>query len=211
MYFYVIPENTMTMNAILGRDFITKPGVNLSFKNGVVYFDCNESEVSKINSFSQIMCVSYEHEFDNAKEMLNVNPELNANVKEQLFELYQKEYGNKDNKIKEESMPEINPNLEMKIVLKHNDPIAYRARRISYDDKEKLRNILDKLLREGIIRESRSPYSSAIVLIKKKTGDTRLCIYYRELNKITVKENFPAPLIDDQIGNLKNKKILFTY
>jgi len=69
------------------------------------------------------MCVSYEHdEFDNAKEMLNVNPELNVNVKEQLFELYQKEYGNEDNNIKEESMQEINPNLEIKIVLKHDQP-----------------------------------------------------------------------------------------
>jgi hypothetical protein len=201
MCFYVVPENTMTMNAILGRDFVNKPSVNLSFKNGVINF-----EWSKTNSFSQILCVSYEHEFDNVKEMLNVNPELNANVKEQLFELYQKEYGNKGNKIKEESTLEINPNLEMKILLQHDQPIAYRARRISYDDKEKLRNILDELLREGIIRESRSPYSSPIVLIKKKTGDTRLCIDYRELNKITVKDNFPAPLMDDQIDSLKNKK-----
>lgn len=149
------------------------------------------------------MCVSYAHEFDDVKEMLNVNPELNENVKEQLFELYQKEYGGKN---KEEIIQEINPNLEMKIVLKHDQPITYRARRISYDDKEKLRNILNELLKEGIIRKSRSPYSSPIVLIKKKTGDTRLCIDYRELNKITVKDNFTAPLIDDQINGLKNKK-----
>ncbi|XP_025405786.1 uncharacterized protein LOC112680027 [Sipha flava] len=203
MCFYVVPENTMTMNAILGRDFVTKPGVNLSFKNGVVHFDFYEGELNKTNDFSQILCVSYEHEFDSVKEMLNVNPELDVNMKELLFELYQKEYVNK---IKEESTLDINPNLEMKIVLKHDQPIAYRARRISYDDKEKLRNILDELLREGTIRESRSPYSSLIVLIKKKNGDTRLCIDYCELNKITVKDNFPAPLIDDQIDSLKNKK-----
>lgn len=89
-----------------------------------------------------------------------------------LFELYQKEYGNKDSKIKEESMPERNTNLEMKIILKHDQPIAYRARSISYDNKEKLRNILDDLLWEGIIKESRSPYSSPIVLIKKRKLET---------------------------------------
>jgi len=47
MFFYIVPENTMTMSAILGREIITKPGVNLSFKNGVVHFDCHESEVNK--------------------------------------------------------------------------------------------------------------------------------------------------------------------
>jgi len=40
----------MTMSAILGRDFVTKPGVNLSFKNGVVHFDCYEGELNKTNN-----------------------------------------------------------------------------------------------------------------------------------------------------------------
>jgi hypothetical protein len=71
----------MTMSAILGRDFFTKPGVNLSFKNGIVHFDCYESALDKTNSFSQILYVNYEHEFDYVKVMLNVNPELNKNVK----------------------------------------------------------------------------------------------------------------------------------
>lgn len=48
MCFYVVPENTMTMNAILGRDFVTKSSVNLSFKNGVVHFDCYEGELKPI-------------------------------------------------------------------------------------------------------------------------------------------------------------------
>jgi hypothetical protein len=60
---------------------------------------------------------------------------------------------------------------------------------------------LNELLKEGIIRDSRSPNSSQIVLLKNKTGDTRLCIDYRELNKITVKDNFPTALIDDQIDS----------
>lgn len=89
MCFYVVLESTMIMSAILGRVFVTEPGVNLLFKNGVVHFDYYESELNKTDSFCQILCVSYEHEFDNVNKILNVNPELNANVKEQLFELYQ--------------------------------------------------------------------------------------------------------------------------
>lgn len=66
--------------------------------------------------------------------------------------------------------------------------------------------MISDLLNEGVIRPSRSLYSSPIVLVRKKNGDMRLCVDYRELNKITVKVNFPAPLIDDQIDKLKNKK-----
>jgi len=96
----------------------------------------------------------------------------------------------------------------MKIVLKHEQPISFRLRRLSYSEQGSLRNIIDELLSENIIRPSNSPYSSPIVLVKKKNKCFRLCVDYRELNKITVKDNFPAPLIDDQLDRLKGKKYL---
>lgn len=79
-------------------------------------------------------------------------------------------------------------------------------RRISYCDRDKLKVILEYLLKEGVIRLKKSLYSTPIVLVRKKTGDLKLCIDYRELNKITVKDNFLVQLIDDQIDQLKNKK-----
>jgi Reverse transcriptase (RNA-dependent DNA polymerase). len=42
--------------------------------------------------------------------------------------------------------------------------------------------------------------------VRKKNNEIRLCVDYRELNKVTVKDNFPAPLIDDHLDRLKNKK-----
>lgn len=95
----------------------------------------------------------------------------------------------------------------MTICVKHDQPISCRARRLAYTDKIKLRIILDDLIKEGVIRESISPYTSPIVLTKKKDGNLRLCVDFRELNKITIKDNFPAPLIDDHLDRLKNKKI----
>lgn len=76
----------------------------------------------------------------------------------------------------------------MKILLKNSQPIVFRPRRLTYCDTEKLRTILDDLLKSGIIRPSKSPYASPIVLVKKKNGELRLCVDFRELNKIMIKD-----------------------
>jgi hypothetical protein len=94
----------------------------------------------------------------------------------------------------------------MVIQLKHDQPIYFRPRRLSLSEKETLRKILDGLLEKRIIRPSNSPYASKIVLVKKKNGETRLCVDYREINKITIRDNFPTPLIDDNLDLLKDKK-----
>ena len=57
-----------------------------------------------------------------------------------------------------------------------------------------------------MIRPSNSEYASPIVLTRKKSGDLRLCIEYRALNKITLRDNYPLPLIDDQLDALEGKK-----
>lgn len=69
-----------------------------------------------------------------------------------------------------------------------------------------MRIILDDLLKAGIIRPSKLPYASPIILVQKKNGELRLCVDFRELNKITVKDNFPTPLIDDHLDQLKDRR-----
>lgn len=62
--------------------------------------------------------------------------------------------------------------------------------------------MVSELLQNGIVQPSSSSYASPVVLVRKKTGDYRLCIDYRALNKKTVRENYPMPLIDDQLDVL---------
>ena len=65
-------------------------------------------------------------------------------------------------------MEKSEPEFEMVISLQHEQPISFRPRRLSFPDKERLREILEDLSLRGVIRPSASPYASPIVLISKK-------------------------------------------
>lgn len=95
---------------------------------------------------------------------------------------------------------------EMKLVLENSNPFACAPRRLSYKEKIELQNIIDEYLEKGYIRPSESEFVSPIVLVKKKTGELRLCVDYRKLNKVTAKDSYPMPLIDDLLDRLANKK-----
>lgn len=60
----------------------------------------------------------------------------------------------------------------------------------------------------AVLRSSTSPYASPILLVKKKDGSWRLCVYYRALNTQTVKSRYPIPLIDDLLDQLRGATII---
>ena len=67
--------------------------------------------------------------------------------------------------------------------------------------KRQIKEMLDK----GIIRPSTSPWGSPIVLIPKKDGTWCMCVDFRDFNKITVKNRYPLPSIDDFLDQLKEE------
>ncbi|GJT57278.1 putative reverse transcriptase domain-containing protein [Tanacetum coccineum] len=72
---------------------------------------------------------------------------------------------------------------------------------------KELMSQLQKLLDKGFIRPSSSPWGAPILFVKKKDGSMRMCIDYRELNKVTVKNVYPLPRIDDLFDQIQGLKV----
>ncbi|GBL62294.1 Retrovirus-related Pol polyprotein from transposon 297 [Araneus ventricosus] len=81
-------------------------------------------------------------------------------------------------------------------------PIKQYPRRLPLARKEEADHLVKEIVDNGIIEESSGPWSSPIVLVKKKDGSTRFCVDYRKLNEITKKDSYPLPRIDDTLDAL---------
>ncbi|GKC88464.1 putative reverse transcriptase domain-containing protein, partial [Tanacetum coccineum] len=72
---------------------------------------------------------------------------------------------------------------------------------------EELSTQLQELSDKGFIRPSSSPWGAPVLFVKKKDGSFRMCIDYRELNKLTVKNRYPLPRIDDLFDQLQGSSV----
>ena len=91
---------------------------------------------------------------------------------------------------------------ELSIKLIKDDPIYLQPYRMSKNDREYLEKEIQEMLKYNIIRRSKSQWSSPVVLISRPGRSRRICIDYRELNKVTVNDNWPVPRINDLLDSL---------
>jgi hypothetical protein len=81
-------------------------------------------------------------------------------------------------------------------------PIITTPYRHPKKHKDEIESAIKELLAMGHIKPSSSPFTSSIVLVKKKDGTMHMCIDYRELNKRTIKNRYPIPIIDELLDEL---------
>ncbi|CAM4719510.1 unnamed protein product, partial [Lepidochelys kempii] len=92
--------------------------------------------------------------------------------------------------------------VEHNIRLHDSQPFRERCRKIALSEMEDVRHHLQELAANGIITESRSPYASPIVVVRKKNGKIRMCIDYRTLNSRTVVDQYTMPRVQDALDCL---------
>ncbi|GJT53881.1 putative reverse transcriptase domain-containing protein [Tanacetum coccineum] len=86
-------------------------------------------------------------------------------------------------------------------------PVARAPYRLAPSEMKELSEQLKELSDKGFIRPSSSPWGAPVLFVKKKDGSFRMCIDYRELNKLTVKNRYPLPRIDDLFDQLQGLSV----
>ncbi|KAL0534025.1 hypothetical protein IC582_028302 [Cucumis melo] len=109
-----------------------------------------------------------------------------------------------------EELPGLPPHREVEFAIELEPgtvPISRAPYRMAPAELKELKVQLQELLDKGFIRPSLSPWGAPVLFVKKKDGSMRLCIDYRELNKVTVKNRYPLPRIDDLFDQLQGATV----
>ena len=108
-----------------------------------------------------------------------------------------------------DELPGIPPDREIEFAIDlapGTEPVSKAPYRMAPVEMKELATQLQDLLEKGVIRPSVSPWGAPVLFVKKKDGSMRLCIDYRELNKLTIKNRYPLPRIDDLFDQLKGAR-----
>src|SRR3954467_237573 len=93
-------------------------------------------------------------------------------------------------------------------ILPGSGPIAKRPYKMSVDELKELKKQLGEQLQKGFIQQSSSSWGASVLFVEKKDRSQRLCIDYRSLNEVTIKNKYPLPRINDLFDQLEGSCVL---
>ena len=99
-----------------------------------------------------------------------------------------------------EELPSMPPERDIEFIIEllpRTAPIAKRPYRMGVNELAELKKQIRELLDKGYVQPSSSPWGAPILFVEKKDGTQRMCIDYRSLNEVTIKNKYPLPRIDD--------------
>ncbi|GFV48671.1 transposon Tf2-6 polyprotein [Trichonephila clavipes] len=184
---------------------------NLQFRNQIIprgmcigqAEPLNEGHLCVISDTSGCLDDQQETSESQMNCSLMMSPELSDEQRNKLSELLRKFSGLFT---KTDKSTAAKTNVKHRIFTGDHAPINQRAYRVSPTERRIIHEEVQKMLDEGIVQPSESPWSSPVVLVRKKDGSWHFCVDYRKLNSVTKKDVYPLPRIDDTLDCLKGAK-----
>ena len=181
---YVI--KSLAHGIILGQNFMEENACKIDFKSRIIEIDGTPVEMN---------------EGKNRNEQIKIQNKvslayLSSDITQDLL--------NENNRISIEKNPI--KNTEIRIELTEDTPVQNKPYVVPISQRDKLEKHIEELVQKGIIRPSKSPYSSHAFTKVKPSGDLRLIVNYSNLNSITKSEYFPFPTVHDQFLSLAGSK-----
>ncbi|KAL4028406.1 hypothetical protein IC575_011602 [Cucumis melo] len=176
----------LDFDVILGMDWLAANHTSI---------DCSRKEVA----FNPPSMVSSKFKGEGSRSLPQVDVSLSS-------ELVVRDYPD----VFPEELPGLPPHREVEFAIElelGTVPISRAPNRMAPAELKELKVQLQELLNKGFIRPSVSPWGTPVLFVKKKDGSMRLCIDYRELNKVTVKNRYPLPRIDDLFDQLQGATV----
>ena len=109
-----------------------------------------------------------------------------------------------------EDLPGLPPDREIEFEIElapGTEPISIAPYRMAPAELKELKVQMEELLSKGFVKASTSPWGAPVLFVKKKDGSLRLCIDYRQLNKVTIRNQYPLPRIDYLFDQLQGAKV----
>ncbi|XP_060968470.1 uncharacterized protein LOC133036019, partial [Cannabis sativa] len=199
---------------ILGMDFLSKYSASIDCKRKMVTFEPENEEPfvfvgsvqgSRVPRISALKardllrngCVGFLAVVVDSSKPVLLRPEEVKVVKEFLD-------------VFPEELPGIPPQREIDFIIDlipGAEPVSKAPYRMAPAELKELKIQLQGMLDLGFTRPSVSPWGAPVLFVKKKDGTLRMCIDYRELNKLTIKNKYPLPRIDDLFDQLQGKMV----
>lgn len=203
----IMPDHFTTHDFILGGELSNFAEIHIrKQKATLTELDDKESKTSMDTAkdeavWSEVLCINVQdEEGDRSTNEVDLNHVKDVRVRERVQELVRGYY---PEKIKDSG-------VKMHLILKDEVPVHQNPRKLSAEQRSVVSGIVDGWIDKGTARPSRSEYASPIVVVKKKSGEPRLCVDYRRLNRKIVRDRYPLPLVEDQLDRLAKAKVFCT-
>ncbi|GJR62638.1 reverse transcriptase [Tanacetum coccineum] len=196
----LLPIHMFDFDVILGMDWLASHRATIDcYARTVIFGNVRQPEFvyhgsSPLKSVKLISAMKARSVMDTSLESPNIE---NLSVVREFADVFPDE------------LPGLPPAREIEFgieLIPGAEPISKAPYRMAPVELKELKEQLQEMLENGFIRPSVSPWGAPVLFVKKKDGSMRLCIDYRELNRITIRNRYPLPRIDDLFDQLQGAK-----